>query len=70
MQDGFTFWDNSKPGYLADIAHELDQVYACVGEDGRTTIVRLAAESLAAAGETRIPRPCWMKREKQEPDHV
>lgn len=39
---GCTIWDNSKPGYLADIAHELDQIYACVSPDGRVTIVRLA----------------------------
>jgi uncharacterized protein YoxC len=55
MQDGFAIWDNSKPGYLADIAHELDQVYACVGEDGRATIVRLA-ETSAQESDDKVDR--------------
>jgi hypothetical protein len=78
MQDGFAIWDNSKPGYLADIAYELGQVRACmidmalgyIDKEGRATLMGRAAESLAAAGETRIPRPCWMENENQEPDHV
>jgi hypothetical protein len=48
MQDGFTFWDNSKPGYLADIAHELDQVYVCVDEDGKSSIVHLVSPAEAS----------------------
>lgn len=78
MQDGFAIWDNSKPDYLADIAHELNQVRACmvdmalgyIDKDGRATLMGRAAESLAKAGDTRIPRPCWMTFENQEPDHV
>lgn len=80
MQDSFTFWDNGKPGYLADIAHELDQLRACMSDmalgyldkDGRATLMGLAVKTPAAADVHDMITE-WKGRpqpESAEPDHV
>lgn len=68
--------DNGKEDYLAALVQELLDIHDCmtdmalgyVDADGRATLLGHAAELIAASGDTRIPKPRYVKASEDQQD--